>query len=67
MEIDFNLIDKIIERPNWIEEAEKAHEIRNKRNLVHAKLCMKSDDVNEETCRQVIEYLKDVLKTRGIQ
>lgn len=56
-----------IERPNWIEEAEKAHEIRNKRNLVHAKLCMKSDDVNEETCRQVIEYLKDVLRTRGIQ
>jgi tetrapyrrole methylase family protein/MazG family protein len=62
--------NNLIEKASFdtaIEEAEKAHEIRNKRNLVHAKLCMKSDDVNEETCRQVIEYLKDVLRTRGIQ
>lgn len=57
---------KFIYRPKWMEEADKAHEIRKKRNLVHAKLCMKSDmDINEETCKQVIGYLKDILKTRG--
>ncbi len=53
--------------PNWMEEADKAHEIRKKRNLVHAKLCLKSHDVNENVCRQVIEYLKDVLKTKGVK
>ena len=35
---------KYIERPHWMEEASKAHEIRKKRNLVHAKLCIKSDE-----------------------
>ena len=56
-----------IERPHWMEEASKAHKIRKKRNLVHAKLCIKSDEINEEVCKQVIDYLKDVLKTRGVQ
>jgi len=56
---------KYIERPHWMEEANKAHAIRKKRNLVHAKLCMKSNEINEEVCREVIGYLKDVLKTRG--
>ena len=56
-----------IERPHWMEEASKAHEIRKKRNLVHAKLCIKSDEINEEVCKQVIDYLRDVLKTRGVQ
>ncbi|WP_270606677.1 hypothetical protein [Faecalimonas umbilicata] len=50
-----------------MEEADKAHEIRKKKNLVHAKLCLKSHDVNENVCRQVIEYLKDVLKTKGVK
>lgn len=58
---------KYIERPNWMEEAGKAHQIRKKRNLVHAKLCMNSDEINESVCKEVISYLKDVLKTRGIQ
>ena len=62
--IDYINEIKYIERPHWMEEASKAHEIRKKRNLVHAKLCMNSDAVNEDVCRQVIEYLKDVLKTR---
>ncbi len=56
---------KYIERPHWMEEASKAHEIRKKRNLVHAKLCIKSDEINENVCKEVIGYLKDVLKTRG--
>lgn len=65
--IDYINEIKYIERPHWMEEASKAHEIRKKRNLVHAKLCMNSDEVNEDVCRQVIEYLRDVLKTRGLQ
>lgn len=49
-----------------MDEASKAHEIRRKRNLVHAKLGIDSNEINEETCRIVIDYLRDVLKTRGI-
>lgn len=65
--IDYINEIKEIERPNWMEEADKAHKIRKKRNLVHAKLCINSDEINEEVCRQVIDYLRDVLKTRGVQ
>lgn len=65
--IDYINEIKEIERPNWMEEATKAHEIRKKRNLVHAKLCISSDEINETVCRQVIDYLRDVLKTRGVQ
>ena len=54
-----------IEMPNWLNEADKSHEIREKRNLVHAKLCLKSNEINEPSCKKVIEYLIDVLKTRG--
>ena len=50
-----------------MEEASKAHEIRKKRNLVHAKLCLKSDEINEAVCREVIGYLEDVIKTRGVE
>lgn len=65
--IDYINEIKYIERPHWMEEATKAHEIRKKRNLVHAKLCINSDEINEAVCRQVINYLRDVLKTRGVQ
>ena len=58
---------KYIERPHWIAEATKAHEIRKKRNLVHAKLGIHSDEINKNTCRMVIDYLRDILKTRGIE
>ncbi len=57
---------KYIKRPRWIDEANKAHEIRKKRNLVHAKLCIDSTVINEQMCRDVIEYLEDVLSTRSI-
>lgn len=65
--IDYINEIKYIERPRWMEEATKAHEIRKKRNLVHAKLCINSDEINEDVCKQVIDYLRDVLKTRGVQ
>lgn len=63
--IDYIDIIKEIKKPSWMEQAGKAHIIRKKRNLVHAKLCLKSDDINEGVCLEVIEYLKDVLRTRG--
>lgn len=63
--IDYINIIKEIQKPAWMEEADKAHFIRQKRNLVHAKLCLKSEEINEMVCREVIDYLNDVLKTRG--
>ena len=56
---------KHLKRPGWIDESEKAHTIRERRNQVHAKLCLKSEEITEELCREVIGYLSDVLKTRN--
>lgn len=55
---------KYIKRPNWMVEADKAYAIKDNRNKVHAKLCIKANDINEDLCRQVVGYLEDVLKTR---
>ena len=63
--IDF--IDAIaeIKKPDWMEEASKAHQIRDKRNMVHAKLCMRrSQQINEATCKMVIDYLIEIISTR---
>ena len=62
-------IDEIrdIKRPKWMVEAEEAHKIRDKRNLVHAKLCLKrSAEINDDTCKKVIEYLKHIIESRWI-
>lgn len=54
-----------IKKPDWMEEQGKAHHIRDKRNMVHAKLCMKrSKQINKETCQQVIDYLIEIISTR---
>lgn len=55
---------KYIKRPNWMEEAEKAYIIKDNRNMVHAKLCINREVINEDLCREVVGYLEDVLKTR---
>lgn len=62
----YDYIDEIelIERPDWVDEAKMAHAIREKRNQVHAKLCIEEKDINEDTARMVCNYLKKVLKTR---
>ena len=60
-------IDRIkeIERPEWMEESSHAHYIREKRNSVHAKICLKEDiEINEETCKTVIMYLNEIVNTR---
>lgn len=54
-----------IKKPEWMIESQNAHEIRTKRNLVHAKLCLKkSNEINDETCKKVIEYLSGIIETR---
>ena len=65
--IDYINAIKKIKAPEWMEEARKSHEIRDKRNLVHARLCLKEDvEINDKTCRKILKYLVAVLKTRGI-
>ena len=42
-----------------------ANSIKDKRNLVHAKLCLKDDiQINDETCKEVISYLEEIIRTR---
>lgn len=58
-------IDSIpeLQVPEWM--AENAHTIRKQRNLVHAKLCLRDDvGIDEETCKTVITYLKQVIESR---
>ena len=60
-------IDEIkeIKKPAWMKEWSDAHEIRKKRNLVHAKLCLKeSENIDEAMCRTVISYLKSIIDSR---
>lgn len=66
----FDYIDAIkkIKQPNWSVQADRAHEIREKRNYVHAKLCLnESEIINDNLCKKVVSYLKDILRTRGIK
>ena len=43
-------------------EADYAHAIRKRRKLVRAKLCLKEGvTLNNETCKEVIAYLKKVI------
>ena len=57
--------------PDWIDKAEvatfkhNATQIREKRNLVHATLCLKDcEKINAELCQRVIGYLKEILEIR---
>lgn len=65
---DLNEYIKIIEKklyPDWSRQAKEADEIRKKRNLVHAKLCINDDiSINDKTCKEIIEYLTDIIQTR---
>ena len=62
--IDYIDVIEGLEKPNWMDGAKKAHEIRKKRNLVHAKLCIAESEVTEKTARMVIDYLKYVIEAR---
>ena len=54
--------------PSWMKwnGCYQSHTIRENRNLVHAKLCMKPDvKIDKDTCKMVTGYLKYVLNTRS--
>lgn len=60
-------IDEIrdIKRPNWMQEWQEANIIRKKRNLVHAKLCLKENiQIDDTICKDVISYLKNIIDSR---
>lgn len=62
-----NYINQIkeIQKPRWIDPAKKAHIIREKRNLVHATLCLNSQQtIDNNLCLEVLKYLKYVMSTR---
>ena len=59
-----NIIDDI-KKPDWMKEAEKAHEIREQRNKVHAKLCLNDEEkIDAKLCEKVIKCLSQIIKTR---
>lgn len=62
----FDYINEIeeVKKPNWSDAAHKSHEIRKKRNLVHAKLYVDDKDISKEVCSEIISYLEFVIKTR---
>lgn len=53
-----------IERPKWLDEAKIAHKIRQKRNLVHAKVVVEYGAADKSSAFEVIDYLKRIIKTR---
>jgi len=56
---------KRIKKPMWMKDADKAFEIKNQRNLVHTKLCLKDDiNIDKGLCEKVIKYLAEVIRTR---
>lgn len=61
-----NIITKLknIVKPYWY-EANKAHEIRKTRNMVHPKECIKNNKkVTYEECEMIINDLKDILESK---
>lgn len=55
-----------ITKPQWMKEMkDNAFTIKDKRNLVHAKLCLKEDvQINDKICKDVISYLKEIIMER---
>lgn len=51
-------------KPEWY-ESQKAHEIRETRNMVHPKECIKSNKkVTVEECEKIIKDLKEILESK---
>ena len=56
---------KKIKKPEWMQEAKDAHEIREMRNLVHPKCCLNEEtEINDDMCRKTIGYLRNIIKSR---
>lgn len=64
---DYIDLIKQTNQPNWDDEYNKANAIRQQRNLVHTKVCLKkSVNINAELCLKMINYLKDVVQSRKV-
>jgi len=60
--IDYIQLITELEHPKWMVTSERAHFIRQQRNLVHAKLCMDTkNEINQETCEKVLRYLNEII------
>lgn len=52
-------------KPKWNSVSKQAHQIRNKRNLVHVKLYLKrSEEITDDLCLEIINDLKDIIESR---
>lgn len=51
-------------RPDWIDGAKKATEIRKKRNLVHAKLYIAEGEITQEICYEMLRNLEVIINNR---
>ena len=49
---------KELEKPKWMDEAKEAYKIREKRNLLHAKLVINSDEINEKLVERLLSIWK---------
>ena len=61
-------IDQIEElyQPQWLKSAEKAQEIRHKRNYIHPKKYIEKNTlIDKKLCDDIKKYLKDVICTRN--
>ena len=56
------------QNPSWNSEANAAHDIRLKRNLVHpVKFVVENPTVNRDTCLQVLREMQSILISRGFE
>lgn len=61
--IDYiNIIQK--KHPDWIEGADKATEIRKKRNLVHARLYIEEGEITKDVCYEMLNNLETIINNR---
>lgn len=57
-----NIIQR--KRPDWIDGAKKATEIRKTRNLVHAKLYIEKGTISQEVCYEMLKNLEVIINNR---
>lgn len=50
--------------PKWIDGARKATEIRKKRNLVHARLYIKENEISSDVCYEMLHNLETIINNR---
>lgn len=51
-------------RPDWIDGAKKATEIRKKRNRIHYKLYIEEGEISQELCYEMLQNLEAIINNR---